>query len=116
MLYCSDSLEHFRVRVCVFVSVYVWVCVHVCVCGRLLQVFGAVPFRFLIASASPCDPQVVSFILIGVGTYCKDAAIVANISIISGMIGCGVVLFFLSLLGFVASRKHNQVLLFFVSF
>lgn len=60
-------------------------------------------------------PQVVSFVLIGIGTYSKSSSIVADVAIISGTIGCGLLLFVLSLIGFMGSHKHNQVLLFFVS-
>jgi len=55
----------------------------------------------------------VSFVLIGVATYAKALSIVTNVNIIGGILGCGAFLFFLSLVGLVGTRKHNQVLLFF---
>lgn len=71
------------------------------------------PCSFLLSA--PLCMQAISFILIGVATYTRSAAIVTNISIISGMIGCGLLLLLLSLLGLIGTRKHNQVMLFFVS-
>jgi len=58
---------------------------------------------------------VVSFILIGVAAYGRAASQVIDITIIGGIIACGVFLFILSLLGLVGAAKHHQVLLFFVS-
>ena len=59
--------------------------------------------------------QVIAFTLIGVSTYAKSASVVANINLISWISVCGFFLILMSGLGFIGTRKHNQVLLFFVS-
>lgn len=58
----------------------------------------------------------MSIILIAVGAYSKAAAVIASINIVGGIIVCGVILLLLSLVGLVGAFKHEQVILFFVSF
>jgi len=70
------------------------VCVH-CVCG---------------------DPQMIGFLLIGVGVYARAASIVTNLPIVGGILACGVILICISMLGLAGAVKHHQVMLFFVSF
>ncbi|XP_052265257.1 tetraspanin-31-like isoform X2 [Dreissena polymorpha] len=60
-----------------------------------------------------CLYIVVSFILIGVGAYAKAAAVIVNLSIVGGVIGCGILLLLISLAGLIGACKHHQVLLFF---
>ncbi|XP_054161487.1 tetraspanin-13-like [Oppia nitens] len=55
----------------------------------------------------------VSIILISVAAYGMAASKVTSISIIGGIIACGVFLLLLSLLGLVGVRSHHQVMLFF---
>ena len=60
--------------------------------------------------------QLVAFILIGVAGYGKAVAIITNISIMGGIIACGVFLLIVAIIGLAGAIKHHQVLLFFVSF
>ncbi|XP_060079062.1 tetraspanin-13-like isoform X1 [Ylistrum balloti] len=55
----------------------------------------------------------VSFILIGVAAYGRVVAIVTNLTLVGGIIACGVFLFIISLIGLIGAIKHHQVLLFF---
>ncbi|ESO93485.1 hypothetical protein LOTGIDRAFT_119219 [Lottia gigantea] len=55
----------------------------------------------------------VSIILIGVAAYGRVAAIVTSLTLVGSLILCGVILFFIALIGLVGSIKHHQVLLFF---
>ena len=55
----------------------------------------------------------VAFLLIGVATYGKTASIITSLSILGGIVACGVFLLFIALLGLVGSVKHHQVSLFF---
>ena len=59
--------------------------------------------------------QLVAFIMIGVAAYGK-AAVFGSLSILGGIITCGVFLFIVALVGLIGAIKHHQVLLFFVSF
>lgn len=59
--------------------------------------------------------QLVSFILIGVAAYGKAAALITSLTLMSGIIACGVFLLMVALIGLVGAIKHHQVLLFFVS-
>jgi len=54
--------------------------------------------------------------LISVAAYARVASIVSNLAAVGGIIGCGAFLLILSLVGLIGTRKHHQVLLFFVSF
>lgn len=56
---------------------------------------------------------VVGFILILVAVYGRTSALVTNLPIISGILGCGVFLIMVSILGLFGAVKHNQVMLFF---
>ncbi|XP_039266966.2 tetraspanin-13-like [Styela clava] len=55
----------------------------------------------------------VSFVLIGTASYAKAAGYIYSFEIAGGIIACGLFLFFISILGLIASSKHHQVLLFF---
>ncbi|XP_021367248.1 tetraspanin-31-like isoform X1 [Mizuhopecten yessoensis] len=55
----------------------------------------------------------VSFILIGVAAYGRVVAIVTNLTLVGGIIACGVFLFIIALIGLIGAIKHHQVLLFF---
>ncbi|XP_066960448.1 tetraspanin-13 isoform X2 [Macrobrachium rosenbergii] len=56
---------------------------------------------------------VVSFILIGVAAAAKFASIVSSLTLVSGIITCGVFLLLISIVGLVGASKHHQVMLFF---
>ncbi|XP_064081149.1 tetraspanin-13-like isoform X2 [Macrobrachium nipponense] len=56
---------------------------------------------------------VVSFILIGVAAAAKFASIVSSLTLVSGIITCGVLLLLISIVGLVGASKHHQVMLFF---
>ncbi|KAG8331536.1 Tetraspanin-13 [Homalodisca vitripennis] len=58
----------------------------------------------------------VGFILILAAVYGRASAQVTNLPIVSGILGCGVFLILVSILGLFGAVKHNQVMLFFVSF
>lgn len=58
----------------------------------------------------------MGFLLIGVGVYGRAASIVTNLPIVGGILACGIILLLISVLGLVGTVKHNQVMLFFVSF
>lgn len=62
------------------------------------------------------DPQMIGFLLIGVGVYARAASIVTNLPIVGGILACGVILICISMLGLAGAVKHHQVMLFFVSF
>lgn len=55
----------------------------------------------------------VGFILIGVAAYGQTSNIISSISLIGGIVACGVFLLLVSLLGLVGAFKHHQVILFF---
>lgn len=56
---------------------------------------------------------VVSFILIGVAAAARIASIVSSLTLVSGIITCGVGLLLISIVGLVGASKHHQVMLFF---
>lgn len=60
--------------------------------------------------------QAVAFILIGVAAYAKAVAVIATVSVMGGIIACGVFLLLVAIIGLIGAVKHHQVLLFFVSF
>lgn len=60
--------------------------------------------------------QVVGIILIVAAVYGRASSQVTNLPIVSGILGCGVFLILVSILGLFGAVKHNQVILFFVSF
>ncbi|GAB6026321.1 hypothetical protein CHUAL_012527 [Chamberlinius hualienensis] len=55
----------------------------------------------------------VAFILIAVAAYGQTANYFANISLVGGIIACGVFLLLISILGLLGAIRHHQVLLFF---
>jgi len=59
---------------------------------------------------------VVAFILIGVAAWAKAAAYIVDISVMGGVIACGVFLLIIACVGVVGTVLHHQVTLFFVSF
>ncbi|GIY17114.1 tetraspanin-31 [Caerostris darwini] len=56
---------------------------------------------------------IVSFILISVAAYGIVASFFSSLTIVGGIIACGVFLFLLSLMGLIGAARHSQVLLFF---
>jgi tetraspanin-13/31 len=55
----------------------------------------------------------VAIILISVAAYAKAVAIIATVSVVGGIIACGVFLLLIAIIGLIGSIKHHQVLLFF---
>ena len=58
----------------------------------------------------------VAFVLIGVAAYAKVTAYIVDISVMGGIISCGVFLLIIACVGIVGTVLHHQVTLFFVSF
>lgn len=58
----------------------------------------------------------VSLLLIGVAAWGKWFGLVSSISVVAGVIGVGVFLLLVAFVGLCGALKHQQVLLFFVSF
>lgn len=56
---------------------------------------------------------IVAFILFGVAAAANAASIVTSLSLVSGIIVCGVFLLIISIVGLIGASKHHQVLLFF---
>ncbi|XP_050405559.1 tetraspanin-13 isoform X2 [Patella vulgata] len=56
---------------------------------------------------------IVAIILIGVAAYGRVASLVTSLTLVGSVITCGVILFFIALIGLVGSIRHHQVLLFF---
>lgn len=56
---------------------------------------------------------IVSFVLIGLAAYVRLSAYITSISIVGGIIACGVFLFLLSVLGLIGTKQHSQAVLFF---
>ncbi|KAK4308921.1 hypothetical protein Pmani_019416 [Petrolisthes manimaculis] len=56
---------------------------------------------------------VVSFIMIGVAAAAKVASFITSLSLVSGIIACGVFLLLISIVGLIGASKHHQVMLFF---
>ncbi|OON14895.1 tetraspanin family protein [Opisthorchis viverrini] len=57
--------------------------------------------------------MVLSLILIGLAAYARLSVYITSVSIVGGIIACGVFLFLLSLLGFIGTARHSQAALFF---
>jgi len=55
-------------------------------------------------------------VLIGVAGFAKAAAYIVDISVMGGIIACGVFLLIIALVGIIGTVLHHQVTLFFVSF
>jgi len=55
---------------------------------------------------------IVAFLLIGVASYGKSAAIITSLPLLGGIVASGVFLLFVAVLGLLATLKHHQVLLF----
>lgn len=51
--------------------------------------------------------------MLSVACYGKAAIQITDVSVIGGILACGVFLFLLSLLGLIGTAKHHQVMLFF---
>lgn len=47
--------------------------------------------------------------------YGKAAAIIATVSVLGGVIACGVFLLLIAIIGLIGAIRHHQVILFFVS-
>ena len=47
--------------------------------------------------------------------YGKAVAIIATVSVLGGIIACGVFLLLIAIVGLIGAIKHHQVILFFVS-
>jgi tetraspanin-13/31 len=56
---------------------------------------------------------VIACILIGVAASAKAFAIIATVSVMGGIIACGVFLLLIAVVGLIGAIKHHQVLLFF---
>lgn len=54
--------------------------------------------------------------LVGIAAYAKAAAVIATVSVLGGIIACGVFLLLIAIVGLIGAIKHHQVILFFVSF
>jgi len=54
----------------------------------------------------------VAFLLIGVATYGKSAAVIQSLPVLGGIVASGVFLLFVAVLGLVATLKHHQIMLF----
>ena len=57
----------------------------------------------------------VAFVMIAVAAYGKFVAVIETVTVMSGIVVCGVVLLVISIIGLIGSVRHHQVLLFFVS-
>ena len=53
--------------------------------------------------------------MIGVAAYGKFVAVVETVTVMSGVVVCGVLLLLVSIVGLIGAIRHHQVLLFFVS-
>ena len=53
--------------------------------------------------------------MIAVAAYGKFVAIIETVTVMSGLVVCGVILLLVSVIGLIGSIRHHQVLLFFVS-
>lgn len=54
--------------------------------------------------------QLVAVVLIAVAGAAKFTAIVTSLSVVSGIIACGVFLLMISIVGLAAASKHHQVI------
>jgi len=68
------------------------------------------------AKLCPCLRQMVACILITAAAYGKFVAVIETVTVMSGLVVCGVLLLLVSIVGLIGAVRHNQVLLFFVSF
>jgi len=59
--------------------------------------------------------QMVACVMIAVAAYGKFVAIIETVTVMSGLVVCGVLLLLVSIIGLIGSVRHHQVLLFFVS-
>jgi len=50
-----------------------------------------------------------------VAAYGKAVAVIATVSVLGGIIACGVFLLIIAIVGLIGAIKHHQVILFFVS-
>jgi len=62
-----------------------------------------------------CLYQMVAFVMIAVAAYGKFVAVIETVTVMSGIVVCGVILLVISIIGLIGSVHHHQVLLFFVS-
>jgi len=60
--------------------------------------------------------QAVAVTLIAAAAYGKAVAIIATVSVLGGIIACGVFLLLIAIVGLIGAIRHHQVILFFVSF
>ena len=58
----------------------------------------------------------VACLLIGVAATARIAAKITSVSLMGGLIACGVILLLIAIVGLVGATRHHQVFLFFVSF
>jgi len=54
--------------------------------------------------------------MIGVAAYGRFVVVIETVTVMSGLVVCGVLLLLVSIVGLIAAARHHQVLLFFVSF
>ncbi|KAK2161926.1 hypothetical protein NP493_1552g00008 [Ridgeia piscesae] len=57
--------------------------------------------------------QMVACLLIGVAATARIAAKITNVSLMGGLIACGVILLLIAVVGLVGAVRHHQVFLFF---
>ena len=55
-------------------------------------------------------------ILIGIAAYGKKQAMLVSLPALGGVIACGVFLLLIAVVGLIGAIRHNQIILFFVSF
>jgi len=60
--------------------------------------------------------QFIGLILIGVAAYGKKQATLVSLPALGGVIACGVFLLLIAIIGLIGAIRHNQIILFFVSF
>jgi len=53
--------------------------------------------------------------MIAAAAYGKFVAVIETVTVMSGLVVCGVLLLFVSAVGLIGAIRHHQVLLFFVS-
>ena len=53
--------------------------------------------------------------MIGVAAYGRFVVVIETVTVMSGLVVCGVLLLLVSIVGLIAAARHHQVLLFFVS-
>lgn len=69
-------------------------------------------FFFLICF---CSLQIVGIALIAVAAASKASAMFTSLSVVGGIVACGVFLVLVAIFGLLGAVKHHQVVLFFVS-